>query len=320
MAEFRFESMNTDVQVQLQCEQADEEKFRRLVIRWFRSMESRFSRFRSDSELSSLNRHGGAIQLVSDPMLQVLRLAEEYRLQTDGIFSIFVRKALEQAGYDASFDTLSDKPGQEWTAPDVRQQPHSLRIDPVMKSVRISAGSELDLGGIVKSWTVASISEWLKSRWRIDRGFINAGGDLAAWGGAEAGRPWIIGIDDPYDREGLIGRVSLDAGGTATSSTLKRSWRQSGRVMHHLIDPRTMLPASGSAVQCTVAGPDVVACEIWAKTLCILGPEEGFGLLRSKTGNLEALLIDQAGETHFIGKKQSLGDRWLLEADHHCWL
>ena len=38
--------------------------------------------------------------------------------------------------------------------------------------------------------------------------------------------------------------VAISEGGLATSSTLARRWRRGGDVLHHILDPRTGLPAA----------------------------------------------------------------------------
>jgi thiamine biosynthesis lipoprotein len=96
----------------------------------------------------------------------------------------------------------------------------------------------------------------------------------------------------------------------ATSSKLGRHWQTEQGNMHHIIDPRTMLPSNNDVVQCTVSGKNVVDCEIWAKVICIMGITAGLELLAEKTENYDALLFTSHKETHFYGREESLPTQW----------
>jgi thiamine biosynthesis lipoprotein len=61
----------------------------------------------------------------------------------------------------------------------------------------------------------------------------------------------------------------IESGGLATSSSAVRRWRHQGRLMHHIIDPRTSQPArthwrtvSVAAADCTDANTGATAALI----------------------------------------------------------
>lgn len=279
----------------------------------FRAAEERFSRFLPNSELSQLNRVAGARCLVSEPMLEVLLLAEAFRVATDGAFNPLILPALEQYGYGETFDLVKRRTEFAMRPRELEPVDRArLRIDPAMRSVKLPPRGRLDLGGIVKSWTVDRIAGELRDRFGLSRGCLNAGGDLVAWGGASAGgEPWLIGIENPWRPDEDVGFLALRDGATATSGKLGRQWRTSEGPMHHLIDPANLRPSLSDVAQCTVAGPDVVECEIWAKTICILGLAEGLRLLDRHTRQCEALLFASDRRIHYYGRESSLGRTWI---------
>ncbi len=76
---------------------------------------------------------------------------------------------------------------------------------------------------------------------------VSLGGDIAVAGAAPPGG-WRIRVQDVTGRpedppSGPAAVVSIRAGGLATSSTAARRWRRGGDVIHHILDPRTGLPA-----------------------------------------------------------------------------
>jgi len=66
--------------------------------------------------------------------------------------------------------------------------------------------------------------------------------------------------------------VLLRDQGAATSATTKRRWQGSpGRELHHLIDPRTGLPALNDLATVSVIATRAVDAEVVAKTALLLG-------------------------------------------------
>lgn len=196
----------------------------------------------------------------------------------------------------------------------------ALHIDPWMKSVRLLAGYKVDFGGIVKSWTAQHIASRLQKDWRVRRGFINAGGDVAVWGGAGEHEPWCIGIANPFESDPSKEVIlQLRTGAVATSSIMRRRWHTNEGEMHHLIDTRMMRPSLSTVVQCTVVGQDLTACEVWAKVLCILGIEEGVSLFRRRSHGMEALLYTSDGAVFHV--KPLLGSielNWIGLKGERC--
>ncbi|WP_308636808.1 FAD:protein FMN transferase [Paenibacillus silvisoli] len=308
---FQFKAMNTTVACTLSCSsEAEAELLEGEAQSWFDYVEDRFSRFVPDSELSRLNRHAGSSFLVSAAMLEVLQLSDLYRELTDGTFDPFVREALLRSGYSRSFEELAAGAAASHAGEALNRTPRlPFKLDAAMRSVLLPAGSSLDLGGIVKSWAVKRLADWFRTKRQTAFGLINAGGDLTAWGAPEAA-PWRIGIEHPWESRSELGRIWLTAGASATSSTLGRLWQTNAGTMHHLIDPATMAPSSSDIVQCTTAGSDPVACEIWAKTLCILGSEAGLSLLSRRAAPVEALLFSRDRRLIFYGSPSSIHSTW----------
>jgi thiamine biosynthesis lipoprotein len=133
-------------------------------------------------------------------------------------------------------------------------------------NLRIPQGAALDFGGIAKGWAVdRAVSELPNLRWAI----VNAGGDLRVVGTPpRAGLE--IGIEDPDDAGVEALRLGLSAGALATTSVTVRAW---GQRNHHVIDPRTSLPAMTEVVQATVWGETCADAEVWSKAALLSGPE-----------------------------------------------
>ena len=76
------------------------------VVETFRDEEQRFSRFRSDSELSRLNARAGGWVTVSEGFGSLLDFSLSQAAATRGAFDPSVLAAVEAAGYDRDFDEV----------------------------------------------------------------------------------------------------------------------------------------------------------------------------------------------------------------------
>ncbi|WP_338553523.1 FAD:protein FMN transferase [Paenibacillus sp. KS-LC4] len=318
----RFRAMNTNVEILL--DYAAEERrttafYADRARDWFEAVEQRFSRFRPDSEWSRLSRSTGSWVVVSDWVFEVIAAAEHHRALTEGIFDLRILPGLEASGYSQSFEHAAAFQAKAGGAERQRLSlAGELELDYGMKAVKLAEGTGLDAGGIAKSWAVQKLADWLRRSRRVPAGIVNAGGDLYAWNsGSEAAQPAMIDLQHPWEAGAVIGELLLANGAVATSGILGRRWEAGGRSFHHLIDPLTMKPSVSNIVQAAVAGPDAVACEIWAKSLCIGGLDKGIRLMDEHARDFEAVIFMSNGEIVKHGKSRRLGLEWHIPQQLH---
>lgn len=241
----------------------------------FQTWEQALSRFRSDSELSRLNQVGSGV--VSPLLLRVVDAAIAAARRTHGVFDPTLLPHLLAAGYDQDFAAVRDRA----TAPATQPAPASgawrgIEIDPDRRFVRLPEGAGLDLGGIAKGMAVDAASvllDGLGLPWHA----VDAGGDLRVAGVPEGYESWPTRVE--AGRSSVV--IGLRSGALATSSILGRRWTIDGDERHHLIDPRTGVPARSSVLSVTAAAPTCETAEVAAKAVLILGPEFGPALLGS---------------------------------------
>lgn len=269
LASSSFSSMGTDVAVLAPPSQLTAAVG--IVRPLFAAWDERFSRFRPGSELSRLNRSAGTSFSASEPMLEVVSAAIAAARATGGLFDPSVAPRLVALGYDRDFAELaSHRPEARlagWHAGGWRE----IEIDRAGGWIRLPAGTTIDLGGIAKGMAVDAALALLQQR-AITPACVNAGGDLGVIGELEQG--WPIGLDEAGERT-----VVLHAGGLATSSVLRRRWHVGPHERHHLIDPRTGMPATGSVVSASVSATSCREAEVAAKAALLLGAERGASFL-----------------------------------------
>ena len=275
--EQRRRAMGSDAQVLVVVElEADPSDVADLLAgAWahIEELEGRWSRFRSDSEVSVLNRAGGAPVVVSaDTFALVARAIAAWRL-TGGRFDPTVGAALVALGYDRDFAEVnrSSLPLHDTGDGGPVPGPAGIELDPEHSTVMLPAGARFDPGGIGKGLAADLVADALLDAGALGA-LVNLGGDLRAAGDAPGPDGWPVGLPDPLRPGCELARFSLRDGAVATSSRLHRRWRTASGPAHHLIDPTTGRPSTGPTVAVTVVADRAWRAEAITKALFLDGP------------------------------------------------
>ena len=256
--------------------------------------ETRFTRFSQNSELARLNRAAGEWFTASGQMFSVLQQIVDLIDQTNGLFNPCILNALEAAGYDRSMEVIrtqgsQTQPGSPAPAPLARCQ---IELDPAQSAVRLARGARLDLGGIAKGWIAESAAHVLAKY--CEACVVNAGGDMFAIGLPQGETSWSVALEDPRDSQAVLAVLHVGPGAVTTSSITKRSWIQNGHLQHHLIDPRTGLPAQTDWLSVTVIASSAAVAEVFAKSLLIAGSREARQIAESRK-DIDFIAVDGQG-------------------------
>jgi len=118
----------------------------------------------------------------------------------------------------------------------------------------------IDPSGIVKSWAILNAAN------RMPTGAsycIDIGGDIASAGTNEEGRPWSIGIRNPFNRDEIVKAIVPNGKGVATSGSYIRG--------AHIYDPHEPERTLEEIVSLTVIGPDVLEADRFATAAFVMG-------------------------------------------------
>lgn len=117
-----------------------------------------------------------------------------------------------------------------------------------------------DPSGIVKGWAIAKAAEIFAKY--TDNFYIEAGGDIQVGGVNEVGRPWQIGIRNPFDRHQNIKVVTLQNSAIATSGTAIR-----GQHIYDPVEGKTL----NEVASITVIAPSIINADRMATAAFAMG-------------------------------------------------
>ena len=230
---------------------------------WVGTMHDRLTRFEPDSELSRLNAAAGRWLDISPELEALLGVSLDAYAMSDGLVHIGVLPALLAAGYTRDFGAGQTPPtGEIVIAPPLPEM-----LDVEAGRARLAPGTAIDLGGIAKGWLADRAVERIGPN-----ALANFAGDLRARGEGPEGDGWPVGFGSTT--------VLLRDIGAATSGTGGRRW---GERLHHLIDPRTGIPAVTDLVEVSVLAPTGAEAEVLAKTALLLGRDAGARFLDKRS-------------------------------------
>jgi thiamine biosynthesis lipoprotein len=260
------------------------------------------SRFRPDSEIVGLDRAMGAGPAEVSPLLaEAIAVALRAARLTGGDVDPTVGAAMNAVGYDRDFALVSrDGPAVKLT---VRTVPgwRQVEFDEQARLLRLPPGVRLDLGATAKAWAADRAAARIAAATGAGV-LVSLGGDVAVSGQAPDGG-WRIRVQDISGRPedppaGPSAVVAVSTGGLATSSTAARRWRRGGDVLHHILDPRTGLPAAPVWRTVSVAAATCTDANIASTAAIIRGRAAPAWLTEL---GLPARLVDDAGRVHTVG-------------------
>ncbi|HUV87231.1 MAG TPA: FAD:protein FMN transferase [bacterium] len=274
---------------------ADEETARRAVEAALEAVardEKVASYWDPRSELSRLNRAAaeGPTE-VSPELFELVKLARETAAATDGYFDPTVAPVIELYGIKGGTPRWPDD--AEVAAAMEAVGYEKILLDPEGRTVAYARpGMALELSGIAKGWAVDRAAAAMAKE-GATAGLVEAGGEVACFGGGpKAGEEWRVGVQHP-DRDGLYATFDLASGACATSGGYAQRYEADGRKFSHLFDPRTGRPVDGPA-GVTVVAETCARADAWATALAVM-PAAEVSLLLKPAGAPSCLILRRRG-------------------------
>lgn len=164
----------------------------------------------------------------------------------------------------------------------------------------------IGFGGVGKGYAVDQAFEIIKSKFGLTNFMINGAGDIRVSCAADAPRPWIVRIRNPFGPPGsAAGMMTVRGGAVATSGDYERFMMNGDQRLHHVIDARTCSIRQDVA-SVTICAPTALEADLCATAAMALGPNDGLRFIESRRG-IRGTLIDRTGQVY-------TGRGWVQES------
>jgi thiamine biosynthesis lipoprotein len=144
----------------------------------------------------------------------------------------------------------------------------------------IMLGGKRDPSGLVKGWSIEKAASKLRRK-KVKNFYIEAGGDIQVSGQSHGGKPWIVGIRNPFNINEIIKTITVNSEGIATSGTYIRG--------QHIYNPFMPEDKIKEVKSITVIGPSIYDADRFATAAFAMGVE-GIAFIESQP-ELEAYMV-----------------------------
>lgn len=250
-----FKAMGSPCKLHLYLTQKQAKTMPKAALSCIRALEKKYSRYRSDSITTAINRGAGSGQglRVDSETAALLDYAGEAFEQSDGLFDI--TSGVLRRIWDFKSGVLPSQEKITQTLELIGWQKVRWR----KPYIELPKGMELDFGGYVKEYAADTLASFCIEK-GVRHGLVDLGGDIRVIGPHPNGKPWKIGIRNPDNPEKAVAHIDSTGGGVATSGSYERCMIVAGRRYGHVLNPLTGWPVRGlasvtvQADQCLIAG------------------------------------------------------------------
>ncbi|MCB0631410.1 MAG: FAD:protein FMN transferase [Saprospiraceae bacterium] len=236
-----------------------------------------FSDYQEDSEVSKLSDTAGSGEkvAVSVELWEVLHFARQLSKKSRGAFDVSIgplsklwRRAFRRQEFPEWSQIEADRALVSFKKIKLYTRGHQVKLK--------KEGMRLDLGGIAKGYTVDAVYRVLTQH-GIDIALVDGGGDIYAGAPPPGEKGWeirFVPAATPEQEE----TIQLTRGAIASSGSTYKYLEWEGRKYSHIIDPRTGLGVTETAI-INVIADNCVKADALASTLSVLNETERGKLL-----------------------------------------
>lgn len=258
-------------------------------FQYCKEFENTISRTIETSEISQINNANGEPVIVSDMTVELLQKGIEYGDLSHGKFDITIAPLSEL--WD-----IKNNPGiipAESEIQEALSHVNYKNIQIIENEVTLlDPESAIDLGGIAKGYMADQLKEFLISE-GVESALINLGGNILTIGSKPNGSPFKLGIQKPFDKQGIpITAVDCIDTSLVSSGVYERYFELDGIRYHHILDTETGYPYSNGLLGVSIISPKSVDGDALSTACFALGLEEGIELINSLE-NIEAIFITE---------------------------
>lgn len=269
------------------------------VIAEISRIENLISEWRSETQISEVNRNAGIRAVKVDrEVFELTKRALYFSKITNGAFDISIAAIDKIWKFDGSMEKMPSAETIKKSIEKVGYQ--NIELDSIHSTIYLKLpGMKIGFGATGKGYAAEKGKQLLLSL-GIESGIVNASGDMTVWGTQLDGRPWKIGISSPFESGEILKVLLLNNTAVVTSGDYQKFVEFNGIYYSHIINPKTGFPANGLR-SVTIIGPDAEIANGISTSIMVLGKEKGLQLIK-KYPDYSCLLITDKGKEIKSGK------------------
>lgn len=261
-----------------------------VVIAEITRIENLISDWKPTSQVSEVNQNAGIRPVKVDrEVFELTQRAIRFSEITNGGFDISFAAMDKIWKFDGS---MTEMPSAEAIKKSVEKVGYkNIVLDSVQSTIFLKLkGMKIGFGALGEGYATDKCRNMMLAK-SIQAGIINGSGDMSTWGKQPNGKPWNIGITNPFDAEKLVAVVPINNGAVTTSGNYEKFVVFEGKRYSHIINPATGYPATGLC-SVTVLGPNAETANGLSTSLMVLGKTAGLILLNKYTDYSCVMITD----------------------------
>ncbi|MBO6183801.1 MAG: FAD:protein FMN transferase [Chryseobacterium sp.] len=256
-------------------------------------IENLISEWKPETQISEVNKNAGIKPVKVDA--EVFALTEKaiyFSKLTDGAFDISIVAMDKIWKFD---DSMNELPSEESIKNSVKNVGYqNIILDKINSTIFLkNKGMKIGFGSIGKGYAADKTRELMQS-FGVKSGIINASGDISAWGNQPDGKPWAIGINNPFKDDKIAAVLYLKENAVTTSGSYEKYAEINGKRFSHIMNPKTGYPSTG-LTSVTIIGPNATMANGFSTSIMVLGKKEGLKLIK-KFPEYQYLIIEDSGK------------------------
>ncbi len=251
------------------------------------------SNYKEDSEIAIINFTQGNDFKISSDLLNILIIAKDVEISSDGFYNIMMAKVSGQLGFSPDFNNTLDQ-----------VKVSSYTIDDQNSILYRDSSNWFDLSSIAKGYAVQTIHNYLKEN-NMNNHLIDIGGEIIV-NGSSIEDNWKIGIQDPSSISNKALKVITNKNSSFLAIATSGEYRNykiddNGDKVSHTINPNTLKSINNKILSVTVLHESSATyADAYATALNVMGLEKA--LDKSNELNIASMFILENDEIVYSNK------------------
>jgi thiamine biosynthesis lipoprotein len=262
------------------------------VVKEITRIENLISEWLPSSQVSLVNANAGVRPVkVARELFDLTQRALQFSVLTEGAFDISFAAMDKIWKFDGSMTSMP-------TAAEVNKAKENVGYQYVLLDSANSTiylqkvGMKIGFGATGKGYA-ADRGRHVLEQLGVKGGVVNAAGDMTAWGAQPSGKPWNIGVTNPFFEDRNMAVLQFNRNAVTTSGSYEKYIEFDGKRYSHIINAKTGMPATGF-ISVTVVGPSAEMANAISTSIMALGKDKG-SLLPLMFPDYGALMVTEGG-------------------------